>query len=148
MNLAAGIRFSGKPAGFITAWNAEGFFVGYDEFSPTKQQPFSGGSGMYLNARMEAKAGSLSAGYWDASKFISPTGMPVFQSLSQQINYPGYTERQRKLLFLRYAYQKQLVPHFWLDFRVEPVFDLGLNKRMDFYHSLFLVYRQEFRLVK
>ena len=56
--------------------------------------------------------------------------------------------KTRELLFIRYAYQKELVLHFSLDFRVEPVLDLGLaSKKFELYYSL-LRNIQQFRSVK
>lgn len=147
-NTAVGLKLAGVGSGFIRRWSTAHYFAGYKELSPTKIRLFSSGSGWYLNAAADSRAGSVSASYWRGNRFIATNGMPLFQSVSQQINFPGYTARKRELLFLRYAWQKKLVSNLWLDVRAEPVFDLGQGGGFDFYHSLFFVYRQEFRLVK
>lgn len=150
INTAAGIKLEIPARGFIHNWRTENYIIGYRELSPTKQQAFSEGGGIYLNAGADSKTGSLTFSYWKGNGFISPNGMPLYQSASQQINNPGYSEKHRELLFIRYAYQQQLIPNFYLDFRVEPVIDLGplATKPVEFYHSMFLVYKQEFRLLK
>lgn len=150
INTAAGIKLEIPASGFIYNFRTENYIVGYKELSPTKQRAFSEGGGAYLNAGADSKLGSLTFSYWKGNGFISPEGMPIFQSASQQINNPGYSEKHRELLFIRYAYQQQLIPNLYLDFRVEPVIDLGplATKPVEFYHSMFLVYKQEFRLLK
>jgi hypothetical protein len=150
VNTAAGFRLEVSSAGFIKNFHTDNYIVGYKEFSPTKVQAFLRGHGFYLNAGIDSEAGSLGLSYWNGNGYISPAGMPVFQSVSQQINNAGYSEKQRELLFVRYAYQKQLIPNLYLDFRIEPVIDLKASgsKVLDFYHSTFLVYKQEFRLLK
>jgi hypothetical protein len=150
LNTAIGVKLEVPAQGFVKSFRTENYVAGYKELSPTKQQAFSSGGGLYLNAGGDTKIGSLTFSYWKGNGFISPQGMPIFQSVSQQINYPGYSEKHRELLFVRYAYQQQLVPNLFLDFRVEPVIDFGplAVKTVDFYHSMFLVYKQEFRLLK
>ena len=150
LNTAIGIKLEVPVKGFIQNLRTENYIAGYKELSPTKQQAFSEGGGVYLNAGGDSRIGSLTFSYWKGNGFISTSGMPLYQSVSQQINYPGYSEKHRELLFIRYAYQQQLIPNLFLDFRVEPVIDFGplAEKPVEFYHSMFLVYKQEFRLLK
>ncbi|WP_423149109.1 hypothetical protein [Rubrolithibacter danxiaensis] len=148
LNSAAGFKINYKLSGFFKSIETENYISTFTELSPTKQFPFSKGKGVYLNAGVDSRYGRLTASYWKGTNFFSRQGMPVFQSISQQINNEGHSEKNRQLLFLRYVFQKNLVPHLYFDFRVEPVIDLGKNssKSIEFYHSLFLVYRQEFKL--
>lgn len=150
INTAAGLKLEVPAQGFIRNWRTENYIAAYRELSPTKQQAYSEGGGIYLNAGADSKAGSLTFSYWKGNGFISPSGMPIYQSASQQINNAGYSEKHRELLLIRYAYQQKLIPNLFLDFRVEPVIDLGplATKPVEFYHSMFLVYKQEFRLLK
>lgn len=150
LNAAAGVKFRYLTGGFIRALKTENYFVGYNDHSPSKEQFFNNGGGLFLNAGMESRLGELVLSYWNGNKYISPNGMPIYQSVSQQINHEGYTEKKRQLLFVRYAYQKELVPHFYLDFRLEPVIDLKSPEahKVQLYHSFFLVYKQDFNLIK
>lgn len=150
LNGAVGFKLNYSAGTFIRSVFTENYFVGYSDNSTTLQQAYDKGSGMYLNAGVKSKYGDLILSYWNADSYISSAGMPLYQSVSYRIGDEGYTEKNRELLILRYAYQKALLPNFYLDFRVEPVFDLGSNasKSFDFHHSLFLVYKQEFRLLK
>ncbi|MXV50758.1 hypothetical protein GS399_07215 [Pedobacter sp. HMF7647] len=147
-NGAAGFDLKYQTFGFVKNVYTQNYFVYFNELSPTKILPYSTGKGIYLNAGTDTKWGSLIASYWNANGFYSPYGMPIFQSESQQINHPGYSQKNRKLLFFRYAYQQPVVPHFFLDARFETASDLGIEKKTDLYFSLFLVYKQDFRLVR
>lgn len=150
LNGAVGIKATYRLSGFLRSISTENYLVGYKDQSSTSQQPFKDGSGLLLNAGVSSKYGDLFCSYWNGTRYIASAGMPIFQSVSNKIRREGYTERQRELIFFRYAYQKKLTPNFYLDFRVEPVLDLKSpgSKQLDFYHSLFLVYRQDFRLLK
>ncbi|WP_207422734.1 hypothetical protein [Desertivirga brevis] len=149
-NTALGLKLqSDRTTGFVRQLKTENYFVTYSEFSPTKTAVFQDGRGIFLNASIGTKFGNLTGSYWEGNQYLSVTGMPIYQSVSQQIDNPGYSEDVRRLLFLRYTYQRQLVSNFYLDFRVEPVFDLkNSGQKMDFSHSLFLVYKQDFKLFK
>src|SRR5690606_25724719 len=150
LNTAAGFKINYRAGGFIENIHTDNYITFFNESSPEKVLPFSSGSGLFLNAGIDSRWGNLGASYWNGSGFIAKQGMPVYQSVSQKINKEGYAQKKRELFFVRYAYQKKLIPNLYLDFRVEPVFfmDKGSSKSMEFYHSMFLVYRQELRLVK
>ena len=147
-NTAAGFKITAIREGFINSFKTESYIVSYSELSPTKTAAYDGGKALFLNAGFGTRHGSLHASYWNGQKYLSPAGMPIYQSVSQQIDNSGYKEKSRQLLFLRYIYQRELVPHFFLDFRIEPVFDLGSGSKTEFYHSLFFVYKQDFKLFK
>ncbi|RYY11482.1 MAG: hypothetical protein EOO04_35150, partial [Chitinophagaceae bacterium] len=87
----------------------ENYLVGYKDFSPIKRRAFQGGSGIWLNAGITTSIGTFVASYWQGNGFISIKGMPLFQSVSQNINYPGYAEKSRKVLMIRHSMQKELL---------------------------------------
>ena len=149
-NTALGFKVQYNRTGFVKQLQTENYLVSYSELSPTKVAVFSEGKGIFLNAGLQTRLGNLTGSYWEGNKYVSPVGMPIYQSVSQNIGIEGYSEKIRKLIFLRYTYQKQLVSNFYFDFRVEPVFDLKSpgSKSMEFYHSMFLLYKQDFKLFK
>ena len=121
----------------------------YKDFSPEKVRAYQGGFGLWLNAGVNTKWGTLVASYWKGNNFITIKGMPLYQSVSENLYEKGFTQNSRNLLALRYAYQKELVPHLYLDFRFEPHVDLDhSDKNLQFNHSLFLTYKEDFRLFK
>ena len=75
--------------------------------------------------------------------------MPLYESVSSTLNHAGFTQQKRNIIALRYAYQKELVPNFYLDVRLEPHIDLDQSaKQLQFNHSFFLTYKQNFTLYK
>jgi len=121
----------------------------YKDFSSDKRRAYQGGYGLWLNAGMETTFGSLVASYWKGNNFISIKGMPLYESVSSTLNNDGFTQQKRNIIALRYAYQKELVPNFYLDVRLEPHIDLDQSaKQLQFNHSFFLTYKQNFTLYK
>lgn len=149
LNTAAGFRLKYSTGGFVQSFSTENYIVGYKDNSTDKIWSYSSGSALYLNAGLSTKIGQLTFSYWNGNKYASVTGMPIFQSVSHKLNRESYTEARRELLFIRYAYQRQLIPHLYLDVRLEPVVDFKSPSAnsVEFYHSLFLVYKQDFKLL-
>ncbi len=129
---------------------AENYVVGYKDMSPISIQPFENGNGIWLNAGVTSKFGTFITSYWNGNNFLSIKGTPIFQSLSSDIDYPNYTEKNRSLLFFRYAYQQPILPNLFLDVRIEPIIDLVSPKstQIDFSNSFFLTYKETFRVGK
>ena len=151
VNTAIGFKLKIPFQGFINAFRSENYYTSYTDFSFTLAQAYSKGGGWHLNSGIDTKYGSVMGTYWNANGYISSNGMPIYQSVSQQINHTGFTEKNRQLLMLRYSYQKRLIPNFYLDFRFEPMMNLNRprgSKKIEFSNSSFLVYKQEFRLHK
>jgi hypothetical protein len=151
VNTALGFKLKIPISAFVNAIRLENYLMGYDDFSFKRIQAFTKGRGWYLNAAIDSRHGSLLATYWNGMSFIAQNGMPLYQSVSQHINHVGYTEKNRKLIMLRYSYQKLLIPNLYLDFRFEPYMDLGRpagTRKIEFSNSSFLVYKQSFKLLK
>jgi hypothetical protein len=127
----------------------DNYVAAYKDFSSTKQRAYQGGYGLWLNAGMVSKFGSLVATYWKGNNFITIKGMPLYQSVTNNIYSTISSQNHRNIISLRYAYQKELVPHLYLDVRFEPHIDLDVtDKQLQFNHSFFLTYKQDFKLFK
>lgn len=127
----------------------DNYIAVYKDFSPTKRRAFQGGFGLWLNAGMDTKWGSFVASYWKGNNFLTIKGMPLYQSVSENLYENGFTQSSRSILAIRYVYQKELVPNLYLDVRFEPHIDLeNSDKSLQFNHSLFLTYKEDFRLFK
>lgn len=150
VNAALGFKYSHSSYGFVKALRTENYVMLYKDNSPEVKSVYKSGNALFFNAGADTRWGNLVASYYKGNKYISPVGMPIYQSVSQQIAKPGYSEKDRELIILRYLYQKHLLSNFYLDFRVEPVIDLRSpgSKPVEFFHSLFLVYKQDFKLFK
>jgi len=152
VNSALGFKLKIPFSGWIKNLRTENYLIGFNDFSFTDVQPYSRGNGWYLNAGFDTRSlGSLVGTLWKGNAFISSDGMPIYQSVSQHIIHQGYSERNRKLFILRYSYQQKLLPNLYMDFRFEPLMDLGRpagSRKIEFSNSSFLMYKQEFRLHK
>jgi hypothetical protein len=127
----------------------DNYLVVYKDFSPTKVRAYQGGFGLWLNAGVDTKWGNLMASYWKGNNFITIKGMPLYQSVSETLYDAGFKQQHRSILAIRYVYQKQLIPNLYLDVRFEPHFDLDhSDSQLQFNHSLFLTYKEDFRIFK
>lgn len=149
-NGATGLKLHKEVGGNIREVYTDNYIVGYKDFSPTKIQAFQGGYGLWFNAGMDTKWGSLVASYWKGNNFQTIKGMPLYESVSSTLYDAGHKESNRSILLLRYAYQHELLPHLYLDVRVEPHVDLGTSRteQLQFQGSFFLTYKQDFKLFK
>lgn len=125
------------------------YVAAYKDFSPTKVRAYQGGFGLWLNAGVDTRWGNLAASYWQGNKFISIKGMPLYQSVSENLYEYGYTEKERSILMFRYQYLHELLSNLYLDVRFEPHFDLkNSSNNLQFNHSFFLTYKESFKLFK
>jgi len=148
-NGATGLRLHKEINTNIKQVYTDNYIAVYKDFSPDKRRAFQSGFGLWLNAGVESKWGSLVASYWKGNNFISIKGMSLYESVSNNLYSPGFIQHDRNIVSLRYAYQKELIPNLYLDVRFEPHVDLGnTDKQLQFNHSFFLTYKQDFRLFK
>ncbi|MGN8058429.1 hypothetical protein ACTJKN_19255 [Pedobacter sp. 22163] len=148
-NGATGIKLHKDVNSNIKQVYTDNYIAVYKDFSPDKRRAYQGGFGLWLNAGVESKWGSLVASYWKGNNFISIKGMPLYESVSDNLYSPGLRQSSRNIVSLRYAYQKELIPHLYLDVRFEPHIDLDhTDKQLQFNHSFFLTYKQDFKLFK
>lgn len=147
LNTAVGLNFKIGFDGFLKDIHSENYYLTYKDFSFTKQQPYVQGNGMLFNLGFNTKFFDFICTYWQGNGFQSVHGAPLYQSVSSQINNPGYTEDQRSLLFFRLISEFPISRNFSISTRLEPYIDLN-NPAFEFSNSLFLVYREDFRLTK
>ncbi|WAC39121.1 hypothetical protein [Pedobacter sp. SL55] len=148
-NGATGFTLSKQIGNNVMQVYTNNYVAAYKDFSPTKLRAYSGGFGLWLNAGADTRWGNLAASYWKGNQFVTIKGMPLYQSVSENLNSYGFTQKQRNILMLRYVYQKQLLPNLYLDVRFEPHVDFDkAEKNLQFNHSFFLTYKENFRLFK
>ncbi len=149
LNGATGFKLKKAMEGKVKEIYTHNYMAVYKDFSNDKRLAYQGGFGLWLNAGFESTFGSVVASYWKGNKFISIKGMPLYESVSNNFYNTGFTQNHRNILSLRYAYQKELIPNFYLDVRLEPHLDLDYaDKQLQFNHSFFLTYKQDFKLFK
>lgn len=148
-NGAAGFKLQKVVSDKVKNIYMANYIAVYKDFSPTKTRAYQGGYGLWLNAGIDTKWGSLVATYWKGNNFITIKGMQLYQSVSETLYDKGFKQNSRNILALRYAYQKELVPNLYFDIRFEPHVDLDhKDSQLQFNHSLFLTYKEDFSIFK
>ena len=117
----------------------------YDDHSFTYQLPFRSGKGLYLNGTLETRYADVMLSYWQGHQFYAPFGGPYYQSIASRYGTPGYTEADRRLLFVRLLRDFRIADAAALTVRVEPVYDFN-RSLLDFSFGLYLNFRQEWLL--
>ncbi len=144
-NYAGGLRLMKKnKAGFIREISLEPYVLLYQQ-TDGNIFPYQGGSAIYLNAGAKAKNLSLMLSYWEGNKFTAARGTPVYSSVS--LDYPGHSEAQRQLIFMRIFYEKPVYELLNLSLRFEPYYDLK-NSLFEYSYSFYLSYRGDWKFGK
>ncbi|MBC7448165.1 MAG: hypothetical protein H7330_08915 [Hymenobacteraceae bacterium] len=137
---ATGLRavWRWDSASFIHGLRLEALATGFLDYSFTPRLPFPSGKGLYLNAGLETKLNTIWVSYWRGDGFASPgLGGVLYSSLGTTVKNPGYRERQRELLIVRFTHDFRLWQTGHLTSRAEPYYDLR-NKRFEFNLGLYL----------
>lgn len=150
LNGAAGFKLHKQTGDYIKEVYTDNYLAVFKDVSPEKRLQLQGGYGLWFNAGVNTKFGNFVASYWRGNNFLSMRGMPLYESVSSTLFDNGHLENKRSIFLFRYNYQHELLPHLYLDTRIEPHFDLGTSRKEDlqFQGSLFLTYKQDFKLFK
>lgn len=144
MNTALGIEAEWRMSGFVQKVKTQNYWLGYRQNSGANPY-FMEGSGIYLNLLTETKVLNLMLSYWQSSGYMSEIGGDLYQSVGRVYKYPNSVEKERKLLIFRIMKDWKLIDNLFLTFRFEPYWDFN-NRLFEHSESLFLTYRQNFRL--
>jgi hypothetical protein len=137
LNLSEGLRAEllfGE--GFFKSMWVSHLYFQFQEINPGWQVAVPYGSASYSRMGLETKIGSLESGYWSSHDFISPHGMPLFQSVSTED--PGFFLSYREMLVVKYQYQANLTDYLRLAIRIEPYY-LFDTRRIDHSWSVYLI---------
>ena len=83
--------------------------------------------------------------YWNSTGYISDAGGDLYQSVGRTYDYGKVVERYRNILIIRAMKDWKIIDNLYLTFRFEPYFDFN-NQNFEHSESLFLTYRQRFKL--
>ncbi|GGK59844.1 hypothetical protein ACD591_11675 [Rufibacter glacialis] len=131
----------------LKALHFQPYVVGWKDFSNTKAQPFTQGGGLYLNAGIDTKYQNVMLSYWRGSGYYSELGGRLFPSVSSNFKTPGYTQKNRQVLILRFLHDLELTQGLSLTLRLEPYLDLDFPK-LEFSNSLHLNFNSDFFLTR
>ena len=129
----------------VRALRLNTYVLGFQDRSGVSALPFQNGTGLYLNGTLETKYGDAMLSYWQGRRFLAPLGGDLYQSASRTISNPGYTDANRRLLFLRLLRDFRIADPAALTVRIEPVYDLNAGL-LDFSFGVYLNFRQEWLL--
>jgi len=134
---------------FSKEFKAEAYFLGYTHFNANTELPYENGHGVMVSAMLRSKYDiSLQATYWNGTKYISGWGAPLYQSVSHISGVPAnYAERSRQLLMLNLMFDKEILPHFYIDARLSPYIDLKQGFLEQSY-LIFMSYKNTFRIAR
>ncbi|WP_375437352.1 hypothetical protein [uncultured Hymenobacter sp.] len=145
-NFATGLRVRRKlNSNFARALYFDGYVTHFTDYSFTEVLPYGRGTGLYLNAGINTSLSNVMISYWSGNGFVAPQGGKLYQSISSTVSNPGYTERHRQLLILRFFSDFHLPGNVTLTTRFEPFYDLQ-NKQVEFSFGTYLNFNYEFLL--
>jgi len=107
-NMAAGLSLqlhTGSP--LLSSLTFRNQLVLFRDGSPQKVQPYSRGRALYSNLILTRKALSLELSYWQARRFLSFSGNPIFQSYSLKKANAMNPDRELIVGRLRYSRKYQ-----------------------------------------
>ena len=134
---------SGSP---LRGLRFNGYVLGFQDHSFTDGQlPFKYGRGLYLNTTLETRYADVMLSYWQGSRFISPLGGDLFQSLSRTVSNPDFLDRERRVLLVRLLRDFRISDAAALTVRIEPLYDFNAQA-LDFSFGVYLNFRQEWLL--
>ncbi|MFA5815935.1 MAG: hypothetical protein WC865_09985 [Bacteroidales bacterium] len=146
LNLVQGLRLNWIIMNsFVESVAIAQNYVEFLEIHPGDQVTVPYGHGSYSRFFLDTKIGSFEVGYWKAHNFISPHGMPIFQSVSQKD--PLFLQSDRQMLVLKYQFERNLTHFLKFAFRFEPYYHYDTG-RIDHSWSLYLVFDDEFLIAK
>ena len=145
-NEAVGIEARMMLGNRHRALRFNGYVLGFQDYSFTAGQlPFKYGNGLYLNTTLETHYADVMLSYWQGSRFISPLGGDLFQSLSRTVSDPGFLDRERRILLVRLVRDFRISDAAALTVRVEPLYDFNAQL-LDFSFGVYLNFRQQWLL--
>lgn len=147
-NSAVGAELSYSRDGLFNRFTGSAYYLSYEDYSPDERTIFSDGSGWMINGAVNTSLDlETMLSYWRGNEYFAPTGGQLYPSVSSRFDDPGYFERERELLILRFTHNLHLFDNVYLVSRFEPYYDLR-NQTFEFSHGLYVSYRQPITLLK
>ncbi|WP_426060430.1 hypothetical protein [Hymenobacter sp. B1770] len=146
LNEAVGLearRYLNGP--ILQALRFNGYVLGFQDRSSTFQTPYKFGRALYLNTTLETRYADVMLSYWQGQRFVAPLGGDLYQSVSRSVSSPEFTDKNRRLLFVRLLRDFRIADSAALTVRVEPVYDFNA-RLLDFSFGVYLNFRQEWLL--
>ena len=145
-NYAAGLEAHRQfNNGTFRAVRLNAYGLLYRDNSGFFRLPYTKGNGLYINGTLETRYVDVMLSYWQGNTFYAPLGGPYYQSVASRYGTPGYTDANRRLLYLRLLRDFRISDAAAVTVRVEPVYDFG-HQILDYSFGVYLNFRQEWLL--
>lgn len=144
-NTASGIDVTYKYGKENRSLNLTGYFMTYNDASGKSVMLFPQGYGFLGSLSATCGKFFISGGYWYGYRFISRTGEPLFQSVSQK--YSSYSEPEKRLILNKIQFHHKIKKGIDFAVRFEYYYDV-LQNNNDFSYSMLLMIREDFFLKK
>lgn len=137
-NGATGIQLGKTSQGWLSEWRLDAYATAYRENSNSGYFPYRSGSGAFINMLLRHQNMSTLFSYWQGNQWIAPRGTSLYSAVS--LDSPGKQEADRRLIFVRFCYQKNISNNLALACRLEPVYDVK-SSLLDYSYSLYIAYQ-------
>jgi len=121
------------------------FMLTFNDLSQKSVLQYQKGFGYYPQFFVKLKSFSATFTYWDGHDFFAKHGAPMFSSIST-ID-ATYTEENRKLSKLQFAYSKQIGKNIFLNANID-VYYIPIQKLIDYAYGMQIIYRPQFLISK
>lgn len=142
LNMVLGLRVNWMIYNsFFKSLSVAQNYAEFAEINPGDQVKIFKGHGSYSRFFLDTKIGGVEAGYWKAHDYISPHGMPLFQSVSQKD--PLFLQSDRELLAIKYLFERSLTGVLKFALRLESYYHFDTS-RIDHAWSVYLSFNDDF----
>ena len=148
LNTAVGSEFTLTTKGFVKQVQLSVYLLNQKLFSPANYQIFESGYGYSFNGMIRTNYFDFHTTYFKGSGFESIVGAPVYESVSEQFNNVGYSQKNRELIIFRLIGNINLSKNLILSSRFEPYIDFKTKDQFQFSNSLFLIFNEDFFIRK
>jgi hypothetical protein len=125
--------------------NTEVWYLGYNELSPTKQQAYKQGFGIYPKTEILLSDFILQAGYFHGEKFEAPKGERLFHSANIPADTIQY--RNKDVISFKFAWQKKIDKGILLAAYFETYTSFDLH-HTDYTYGVHLIFDRDFFLAR
>jgi len=122
------------------------------------------GTALYVISYLNTSWINFSLSFWNADRFVAPRGDPMYQSISTETVYPYNTTNATVPQYLYVVRRDLIVPRIYIHHQIAKGIELGaayqsyidvvksqpqqLGETYDFYYSLYIVFKGDFRIHK
>ncbi len=116
----------------------------FKDLTDKKERPMNSGFAVYPTMSLTTLWGDVMAGWWYGNDFYSPRGNPQFMSTSTY--KPGFYQKERNMITLKYNLNKMIMKQLKFNFGVEGYIDTA-TKTLEYFYAINIIYSPSFKLM-